>query len=35
MENYILQQTEKNYKQPTLDNFFKKLNISCSESVLS
>jgi hypothetical protein len=25
MENYIFQQTEKNYKQSALDNFFKKL----------
>jgi hypothetical protein len=24
-ENYILQQTEKNYKQSRMDNFFKKL----------
>jgi hypothetical protein len=25
MENYIFEQTENNYKQSTLDNFFKKL----------
>jgi hypothetical protein len=35
MENCILQQTEKNCKQYILDNFFKKLNILCSGSVLS
>jgi hypothetical protein len=29
MENYIFQQTEKNYKQSALDNFFKKLWIFC------
>jgi hypothetical protein len=34
MENYILQQTERTYKQSTLDNFFKKLGTICVVSML-